>query len=78
MHDVYKVIHDFQIMTLVDKIVGEPTGVMLGVTRSRVTTESLRSTVNLANPAPTARPARRPTVPTTCRCRTPTASPARA
>ncbi|GAA0991645.1 hypothetical protein GCM10009555_079280 [Acrocarpospora macrocephala] len=49
--DMYKVLHDHQTMTLVDKIVGESrNGVMLGVPKSRVTTKSLRSTVNFANP----------------------------
>lgn len=46
------VIHDFQTMTLVDKIVGDtPDGAMAGVPRRKVTSASLRSTVNLANPA---------------------------
>lgn len=46
------VIHDFQTMTLVDKVVGDdPAGVMTGVPRQRVTSASVRSTVNLANPA---------------------------
>ena len=50
--DLYRVLHDFQTMTLVDKIVGGPRrGLMLGVSKARVTTPSLRSTVNLANPA---------------------------
>jgi hypothetical protein len=49
--DLYKVLHDYQSMTLVDKIVGESrNGIMLGVPKSRVTTPSVRSTVNLANP----------------------------
>ena len=49
--DLYKVIHDFQSMVLVDKIVGDSRlGIVLGVPKSRVTTPSLRSTVNLANP----------------------------
>ena len=49
--DMYKVIHDHQSMVLLDKIVGDPTArVVLGVPKSRVTTPSLRSTVNLANP----------------------------
>jgi len=51
VHDMYQVIHDFQTMTLVDKIVGESNqGIMLGVPKSRVTTPSLRSTINLDNP----------------------------
>lgn len=46
------VIHDFQTMSLVDKIVGDgPDGVMAGVPRRKVTSASVRSTVNLANPA---------------------------
>jgi hypothetical protein len=46
------VIHDFQTMTLVDKVVGEsPAGVMAGVPKQKVTSASVRSTVNLANPA---------------------------
>ncbi|MGH3880872.1 MAG: choice-of-anchor J domain-containing protein [Actinophytocola sp.] len=48
--DMYRVLHDHQTMTLVDKIVGERRGIMLGVPKSRVTTPSLRSTVNFANP----------------------------
>lgn len=52
VNDVYKFLHDFQTMVLVDKIVGDSSkGIMLGVPKSRVTTPSLRSTVNLANPA---------------------------
>ncbi|NUW34240.1 immune inhibitor A [Nonomuraea sp. SMC257] len=52
MKNLYQVIHDYQTMTLVDKIVGESSrGVMLGVPKKRVTTTSLRSTVNLDNPA---------------------------
>jgi hypothetical protein len=48
--DLYDVLHDFQTMTLVDKIVGEPGGEMIGVPLDRVTSPGLRSTVNLANP----------------------------
>jgi hypothetical protein len=51
VHDTYKVIHDFQSMVFLDKIVGEGNrGIMLGVPKSRVTTPSLRSTVNFDNP----------------------------
>jgi hypothetical protein len=51
-HDLYKVLHDYQSMTLLDKIVGDSKyGITLGVPKSRVTSPSLRSTVNLANPA---------------------------
>ena len=48
LHDV---LHDFQIMTLVDKVAGEPGGAVAGMPRSRVTSRSLRSTVNLDGPA---------------------------
>src|SRR6185312_1716888 len=48
---LYDVVHDFQTMTLVDKIVGEGGGTMLGVPLRRVTAAGLRSTVNLANKA---------------------------
>ena len=58
--NMYQVIHDYQTMTLVDKIVGGRHGVMLGVPKSRVTTPSLRSTVNLANPAAYATPGAAP------------------
>jgi hypothetical protein len=48
--DVYQVIHDFQTMTLVDRTVGRKFGLMLGASKKNVTSKSLRSTVNLANP----------------------------
>ncbi len=48
--DAYQVIHDFQTMTLVDKIVGDRFGIMLGRAKKHVTSRSVRSTVNLANP----------------------------
>ena len=48
---MYGVIHDFQSMVLLDKIVGDSKrSVVLGVPKRRVTTPSLRSTINLANP----------------------------
>jgi hypothetical protein len=46
---LYDVVHDFQTMNLVDKIVGEGGGTMLGVALRRVTAASLRSTINLDN-----------------------------
>jgi Immune inhibitor A-like, MAM domain len=49
-NDLYKVLHDFQSMTLLDRIVGDGFGIVLGVPKNRVTSPSLRSTVNLANP----------------------------
>jgi hypothetical protein len=48
--DMYEVIHDYQSMTLLDKIVGESKSTVQGISKSRVTTPSLRSTVNLASP----------------------------
>jgi hypothetical protein len=48
---LYGVLHDFQSMVLLDKIVGESRrSVVLGVPKSRVTTPSLRSTINFDNP----------------------------
>lgn len=50
--DLYQVLHDHQTMVLVDKLVGDNRrGIVLGVPKERVTSPSLRSTVNLANPA---------------------------
>jgi hypothetical protein len=49
---LYQVLHDFQTMTLVDKVIGDsPAGTMVGVPRDRVVSASLRSTVNLDNPS---------------------------
>jgi hypothetical protein len=49
--NIYRVLHDFQSMTLLDKIVGDAKKAkVLGVSKNRVTTPSLRSTVNLDNP----------------------------
>ncbi|MCT2581610.1 immune inhibitor A domain-containing protein [Actinophytocola gossypii] len=48
--DMWQVLHDHQSMVLLDKVVGERRGIMLGTRKSRVTTPSLRSTVNLDNP----------------------------
>ncbi|GIE83479.1 hypothetical protein Aph02nite_94290 [Actinoplanes philippinensis] len=53
LHDV---LHDFQVMTLIDKVAGGPHGVVRGVPRQRVTSASLRSTVNLDNPSAYGRP----------------------
>nr|WP_296065932.1 immune inhibitor A domain-containing protein [uncultured Actinoplanes sp.] len=46
---LYDVLHDFQTMTLVDKVVEEPGSTVEGVPAARVSAASLRSTVNLAN-----------------------------
>jgi hypothetical protein len=49
--DLYAVMHDFQSMVLLDKIIDDARhAIVLGVPWRRVTTPSLRSTVNLANP----------------------------
>ena len=61
VRDMYDVIHDYQTMNLVDRIVGNSiSGVMLGVDKRRVTTPSLNATVNLANPASYATPGAAP------------------
>jgi hypothetical protein len=49
--DVYQVLHDFQVSTLVDKYVNTSKGKVKGIAKSRVTSKSLNSTVNLGNPA---------------------------
>ena len=49
--DVYQVLHDFQVSTLVDKYVNTSKGKVNGIAKSRVTSKSLNSTVNLGNPA---------------------------
>jgi hypothetical protein len=49
-HDMYRLLHDFQTSTLVDRIVGDPKGQFFGRPKSAVTTPSLRATVNFANP----------------------------
>ncbi|TDV44835.1 immune inhibitor A peptidase M6 [Actinophytocola oryzae] len=59
--DIYGVLHDFQSATLLDKIVGDSNrGITLGVPKKRVTSPSLRSTVNLDNPASYATPGAAP------------------
>jgi hypothetical protein len=54
--DVYDVVHDFQVSTLVDRYVDRSRGKVKGIAKSRVTSESLNSTVNLGNPAAYAAP----------------------
>ncbi|GIJ79247.1 Immune inhibitor A peptidase M6 [Micromonospora phaseoli] len=59
--DLYDVIHDYQTMNLVDRIVGNSKlGVTLGVDKRKVTSASLNATVNLANPASHATPGAAP------------------
>ncbi len=56
-----KVFHDFQSMTLLDQLVGDAKkSLLVGTTKSKVTTPSLRSSVNLANPAAYATPGAAP------------------
>ena len=51
INDPYKVIHQYQSMVLLDKIVGDAKhSIVLGADKRVVTTPSLRSTVNLDNP----------------------------
>jgi len=56
--DLSDLVHDFQTMTLVDKIVEH--GRMSGIAWHRVTAASLRSTVNVADPASYATPGAAP------------------
>jgi hypothetical protein len=59
--DVHKFLHDYQTMVLTDKIVGDSRyGISLGIARNKATSASLRSTVNLANPAAYATPGAAP------------------
>ncbi len=46
----FDVIHDFQTATLLDKYVDSPSGVVTGIPKSRVTSKSLNSSVNLDSP----------------------------
>lgn len=49
--EMYEVLHDFRTMLLVDKAIGEsPEGTMTGAAKERVTSASLRSSINLASP----------------------------
>ncbi|MEV4348816.1 peptidase M6 immune inhibitor A [Actinoplanes sp. NPDC049596] len=48
---LYDVLHDFQTMTLVDRVGGEPGAKVIGAEANKVTAKSLRSTVNLDNKA---------------------------
>ena len=51
IHDPFTLIHKFQSMVLLDKIVGDARhAIVVGARKSDITTKSLRSTVNLANP----------------------------
>ncbi len=57
----YGVLHDFQSMNLLDKLLGDAKhSIVLGVSKSRVTSASLRASVNLANPAANATPGAAP------------------
>jgi hypothetical protein len=54
--DVYDVVHDFQTAVLVDRLVDVPSGVVTGISKTRVTSASLNSAVNLDNPSSYAAP----------------------
>jgi immune inhibitor InhA-like protein len=50
-NDPYRVLHNFQSSTLLDKLVGDAkNAVVLGVRKSDVTSKSLRASINFANP----------------------------
>ncbi len=53
---ITNVLHDFQVMVLVDRIVGGKGGRVAGIARDRVISKSLRSSLNLLNPAAYAAP----------------------
>ncbi|GGN43048.1 hypothetical protein FHR83_001872 [Actinoplanes campanulatus] len=48
---LYDVLHDFQVMTLVDKVTDEAGSILRGAPRDRVTSASVHSTVNLDSPS---------------------------
>ena len=54
------VLHDFQVMTLVDRAVGGKAGRVDGIAKSRVTSASLRSYINLLNTSAYASPGAAP------------------
>lgn len=54
--DVYDVVHDFQVATLVDRYVDRAGAQVKGITKRRVTAKELNSTVNLGNPDAYAEP----------------------
>ena len=78
--DLYGVIHDFQSMVLLDKIVGDAKhSVVLGVPQAQGDDAEPALDGQPGQPGrPTTIRAPRPTAPTTCRCRTPTARCSRA
>ncbi|MEV4318801.1 hypothetical protein [Actinocrispum sp. NPDC049592] len=55
-NDLYKVLHNYQTSVLVDKIVDNKHGIVLGANKKKVTSASVNSTVNLANPTANAQP----------------------
>jgi hypothetical protein len=54
--DAYDVAHDFQVATLLDRYVDRSSAKVKGIAKSRVTSKSLNSTVNLGNPRSYAAP----------------------
>ncbi len=57
---VTDVLHDYQLMNLVDRFVDRKDGRVTGIAKSRVTSKSLNATVNLANPSSYAKPGAAP------------------
>jgi hypothetical protein len=57
--DVYRLLHDYQTMNLVDRTLGAH-GIFIGRPRNKVTTASLNALVNLANPQSNAQPGAAP------------------
>ncbi len=52
----FDVLHDFQTATVLDQALDVPSGVVTGISKSRVTSPSLNSSVNLDNPRAYAEP----------------------
>ncbi|GAA0639205.1 hypothetical protein GCM10009547_49140 [Sporichthya brevicatena] len=57
---VLDVLHDYQLMNLLDRFVDRKDGQVRGIAKERVTSKSLNATVNLENPASYAKPGAAP------------------
>jgi hypothetical protein len=57
---VADVLHDYQLMNLVDRFVDVKAGKVSGIAKSQVTSKTLNATVNLANPAAYSKPGAAP------------------
>lgn len=57
---VADLLHDYQLMNLVDRFVGGKAGQVKGIAKDRVTSKSLNATLNLANPSAYAKPGAAP------------------